>query len=297
MNTMKKPTHLLLSGFLISALVLLTACGGGKVIEPPEDKDTVKIANDMDNVSSYDDLVAIKDKIVSLRPFSEALFSKFLAVTYSQYTVNTIDMFEATSVYDGLFKGCANEVWTAVDSTMKTSVYKNLEDWSRLSKFIAKNTAEYKQIFDALESPNQQLEVTDDMIQQYYAVLQLSRSQFWLSAHSIKRFTGNYEPVEQMIKANKYWSTYFCHNVDITSGIREFPTRLRNARNKYYEDLKDLIIRKATEDSITSNQLNNAITRFQSFDCQQSQKDALSNFLMGYPTDDSRKTSYDPFWR
>lgn len=272
--------------------LIVSSCGNGKI----DSKKKKKWDYDL---NSYSGLVAAKDGLLDTKPWDEALFDTLLVKTYSNQNYDAIDYNEAFNIYDGIFKGGAHMVLTAVDSTMKTSVYNNLDYWGRLSKLIANKTAEYKKIYGALESPNANLQTVDDMIQQYQTVLSLSKSSFGQTPHSISKYTVSYQPTEDRIKNNKYWKTYFCKNSEINQGISEFPQRVRAAQSRYYGELKDLIIKRAEQDNITKQQLSRAINRYQSItsSSEQSMRDELGTFLMRYQSNETQEESNDSFWR
>ena len=290
---MKKLLSFLLLCTICAGFSLIISCNGNGKIDSKKQK---KWNYDL---NSYSGLIAAKDGLLNTKPWDEELFDTLLIQTYSNQNYDAIDYNEAFNIYDGIFKGGAHMVLTAVDSTMKTSVYNNLDYWKKISTQIASKTAEYQKIYGALESPNPNLQTVDDMIQQYKTVLSLSRSTFSQTPKSISRYTGSYQSTEDKIKNNRYWKDYFSKNSEINKGISEFPQRVKAAQNLYYSNLKDLIIKRAEQDNVTKQQLSRAISRYQSIttSSEQSLRDELGAFLMKYQSSESQEESNDSFWR
>lgn len=290
---MKKLLSILSLCTLCTGLSPLVSCGGNNKIDP-----TIKDEWKYD-FNSYEGLVAATDELMSSKPWDEELFKTLLDQTYSNQNYGAIDEYEAFNVCDGILKGSAHMVLTAVDSTMKTSVYNKLDYWKKLSTLIASKTAEYQILYSELENPNANLQTVDDMIQQYQTVLGLSKSTFAQTPSHITRYTGSYQPIEDKIKGNKYWKTYFSKNSEINRGISEFPQRVKAARSNYYRDLKNQIINRAKQGNITKQQLGRAISRYQSItsSSERSLCDELGTFLMRYQSSESQQESNDSFWR
>lgn len=288
---MKKDFVVLLFCALCAGSLFLVSCKDGKVAH--------SVKKWKYDFNSYPGLVAAKDGLLNTKPWDENLFDTLLVTTYSNQNYGAIDYNEAFNIYDGIFKGGANMVLTAVDSTMKTSVYNKLDYWKTLSSQIASKTAEYQKIYGALESPNANLQTVDDMIKQFFSVLDLSKSTFGKAPTHIERYSISYQPTEDKIKSNKYWKDYFCHNSAIKQGISEFPQRVNTARSHYYRELKDKIMERAESDNITKEQLAGAISRYQGITSgsEQSMRDELASFLMRYKEEESQVVSNDSFWR
>lgn len=288
---MKKIFDILLLCTLCAGPSLFVSCNNGKIAP--------KVIKWKYDFNSYPGLVAAKDGLLNTRPWDENLFDTLLITTYSNQIYEAIDYNEAVNIYNGIFKGGANMVLTAVDSTMKTSVYNELDYWKKLSSQIAAKTAEYQKIYGALESPNANLLTVDNMINQYYAVLKLSESTFEKTPTRIERYSIIYQPTEDKIKNNKYWKDYFCNNSKIKRGISEFPQRIMKAQSRYYRDLKDKIMERAQSDNITKQQLKDAVDRYQKVtsDSEQSMREELNSFLLLYQEEESQEVSNDLFWR
>lgn len=250
-------------------------------------------------LNSYSDLLKAKDLLGKSRPYDTLLLDKLLSSTYSNFNYEVIDYNEAFSVLDGVFKEGAYYVWQSLDSTMKTPQYNNLSYWKGLSKMIASRTAEYQKLFGSIESPNPNLQKADSMIGQYYYVLKLSKSTFGLTAKRITPYSVDYKSTEQLIKSGSFWAIYFRHNKEIQDNLNSFPSRAAKARNKYYNDLKDLIIKNANLDHPTSSQLANAVRRFNSITTSEnsSARLELSDFLASYAEPENPTPSNNSFWQ
>lgn len=282
---------MLIASICVFVLLFVSCDGNGKIAHVKK-----KWSYDL---NSYPGLVSAKDGLLNTKPWDEELFDTLLIKTYSNHNYEAIDYNEAFNIYDAIFKGAAHMVLTSVDSIMRTSVYKNIDYWQRLSYEIANKTAEYQKIYGALESPNSNLQTVDDMIRQYKNILKLSKSTFIQTPRQISAYNVSYKPIEERIKNNRYWNEYFSNNAEIRLGISEFPKRQKAARERYYTELMDEIIIRAREENITKEQLNNAINVFLSVSSssEQFQRDSLGLFLMGYESDDSQEVSNDLFWR
>ncbi len=275
---------------LIANTVLVCSCNDSKIT-----RDTKKQIP----LNSYSDLLNAKKQLEFSRPYDIHLFDTLLSATYSKYNYQVIDYSEAFSVYDGIFKEGAYHVWHSLDSTMKTTKYNGLSYWMNLSKTIASRTAEYQKLFEALESPNPNLQRADSMITNYEKVLSLSKSTFGKTPNRIVPYDISYTLTEDKIKNNPFWQVYFRHNTELNQNISEFPNRLKSARYNYYNELKDLIIKRAGEDVPTASQLSYAVRRFNDMTTNDNQaaRTELNEFFESYVEPEDQEPSNNSFWQ
>lgn len=285
--------RILIALFALAGIAAFSSCGGNGRITPPSHSRKY-------DLNSYPGLLDAVDGLLGAKKWDEQLFDKILTSTYSNHNYEIIGYSEAFSILDAVFKGGSHYVYTAVDSTMRCQTYRNLDEWSHLSKAIAAKTVEYKVNYGGLESPNADLSKVDDMIAQYYEVKRLSQSSFRITPKAVTAYSGGYKETEDCIKSNRYWNTYFSNNIEIQQGISEFPDRLSIARGDYYMELRNLIMTRAREDNVTKSQLGEIIKRFNKITDSSkdgSSRQALAEFLMNYESNASQVESADPFWR
>lgn len=275
---------------MLGVVSLMSSCG--HKIGQGSKKETTDV-----KLTSYEELIDAKDKLLNEKPWNRQLFDALLNSTYSLQQYEAISYHKAVSVYEGVLEGSAYMVWVAVDSTMKTPVYNNLGAWEKLRKEIADSTAAYKRIYDEIDSPNENLQKVSSMMTAYRSVLKLSKSTFAQTPRSITRYSVDYKSTENAIKRNKYWATYFSHNAEIKQNISQFPARWKNARDAYYQRLKSEIMERAERENITRSQLQRACNRFENITSNSSYAKQLKAFLNNYPENSSQEESYSSFWK
>lgn len=194
------------------------------------------------------------------------------------------NMLEDKSLKERLFDSSAAMMKRYVDSVFRTSIYAGYAKMRSNLKFLqAKNKIYYNSGL-TVDQNHQSLKEVEDIFRNYDEVLRLSKSQFRQKVTYFEDYSLNYSSTKNKIEDNKYYATYFCHNAEITSNVKAFPTRLKQARYDYLSQLEDTIEHVAVRDSFDYARLLNDQSRFYNManGINQSAIDDLQNFVDNY---------------
>ena len=135
------------------------------------------------------------------------------------------------------------------------------------------------------EKPDHILEKVEDIFSNYDAVLSLSKSTFVQHPVFMLAYNMDYQPTKNEIESNKYYTTYFSKNSEITGGVKEFPSRLTTSKKNYYTGLKKLIEEKIVNEKMSETECYKVVADFQKMTKNNNQEatfEELNKFVTDY---------------
>jgi len=175
------------------------------------------------------------------------------------------------------------------DSIFQLSSYSGYQQMCKDLEFLKAKHRDWISADIPVENRNISLDFVSELFTEYARVLTLSKSSFAkspkiLNNYKLQAYNLSYEPTQNSIERNKYYSKYFSNNSAITSAVSEFPSRLAASKKKYMDELETMIEKTAVTDSLSLIQLLTIQGEFNTMakDASDDAIQVLSNFVEHY---------------
>lgn len=276
---MKAFNYLVVAVFLGSTF-FMTSCNSGssgRLIKEPW-VDTIKSGEGVSLLIDYivydysrwsqDKFDSIADKISSLAAAGEL----------------DKNILEDKSLKERLFDSSTALLKRQVDSVFKLSTYVGYRQMKDDLRFLQERNRRYYDAGLNINEKNQALAEIADIFENYEKVFNMSKNRFRQRVVYLKNYSLDYAYTKEQIEGNKYYSKYFCHNAEIIGNVREFPNRVRQAKQDYLTNLEDTIEQRALREGFTYERLLDDQSRFYEFaeGVNQTAIDELKKFVDQY---------------
>lgn len=266
--------------FNIIFLFLFTGC-----VDKKSDSTSITIKPPvLETITDGDALAnAIEDITSNTSFWTQERYDSLSREINSLFTAGVIESAEAPM--ENLYVLSVSCLKNRVDEEFKKPRYANYSQLKSDLAFLKKNNAFLYDMGVTEEKSDPRLEKVEDIFNNYEDVLRLSKSTFGQTPVIMRAYSGDYQPTKSKIESNKYYSTYFSNNSEITGGVKEFPSRLTTAKKNYYTELEQLIEEKIVRDKISDTECFQLAYDFQKLTTNSNQEAAferLNKFVTNY---------------
>ncbi len=269
--------------FNIIVLLVLSSCGNGS--SSSDDSTTITIMPPvLITITDGDELADAIEEITSNNNFwTQERYDTLRTKINSLCAAGVIESAEApTENLYVLSVSCLNN---RVDEEFKKPRYANYSQLKSDLSFLKKDNAFLYDMGVTGEKPDHILEKLEDIFSNYDAVLSLSKSTFVQHPVFMRAYTMDYQPTKNKIESNKYYTTYFSNNSEITGSVKEFPSRLTTSKKNYYTGLEKLIEEKIVNDKMSETECYQVVADFQKMTKNNNQEatfEKLNQFVTDY---------------